>query len=112
VQELGNSGSTGWYDEYDGTGRDDVALDVATDAGGDVFVCGSSVGATTGADIWVARFDLSGAYLGQYLADLGESEDDVIASCVVHDGQLIIAGRGTTVDSIRRDGFVAALPIE
>lgn len=112
VQELGNSGSTGWYDEYDGTGRDDVALDVATDAGGDVFVCGSSVGATTGADIWVARFDLNGAYLGQYLADLGESEDDVIASCVVHDGQLIIAGRGTTVDSIRRDGFVAALPIE
>lgn len=112
VQRLSPaSGSTGWFESFDGNGGDDFALDVAIGPDGDVFACGSSITAATASDLWVVRLSSEGELRGEFLYDLGEADEDAIASCVVHQEHLIIAGRGYTLDSVRRDGFVAALPL-
>ncbi len=112
VQRLSpGSGSTGWYESFDGNGADDFAFDVAVGPEGDVFACGSSISEASAADLWVARLSSEGEARGLFLYDLGEADEDAIASCVVHENQLIIAGRGHATESVRRDGFVAALPL-
>jgi len=83
-----------WVASYNGiAGRTDAAYDVQTDAAGNVYVTGYSDDNTGAADVFVAKYDPTGAEIWTGRWDGLTHEDDIAYSIAVDaEGNVYVAG--------------------
>lgn len=83
VQKISTTGTTNWTRTFDGTGENDEALAVTTDAAGNIYVAGYSNGSGTYDDYIVMKYSNIGVLLWSVLFDHTAHQLDKAVSLVV-----------------------------